>query len=130
MITESEDLESDYRYAMRWEEEAGEGDETEGGEGYETDGGEGEESNVIIINDNDYEEASVQVESHNLSGILVEYFTCPCCKIPVITPFDMCIYGHVICKTCHEKLRTDICPTCRGAFCKLLLNEMFHSLYS
>ena len=122
MITESEDYESHYQNAMRWEEEGGEGDETEGGEGEETD--------VIVINDNDNEEACVQVESNNLSGILVEYFTCPCCKIPVITPFDICVYGHVICKACHEKLTRDICPTCRGAFGKSLLNEMFHSLYS
>ena len=84
MITESEDYESDYQNPMRWEEEGGEGDETKGGEG--------EETNVILINDNDNEEACVQVESHNLSVILVEYFICPCCKIPVITPFD--IYAH------------------------------------
>ena len=64
MITESEDYESDYQTAMRWEEEDGEGDETEGGEG--------EEMNFILINDNDNEEACVQVESHNLSGILVD----------------------------------------------------------
>ena len=71
MITESEDLESDYQYAMRWEEEGGEGDETEGGEGYETEGGEGEETNVIIINDNNngFCSSGVSQLERNFSGI-------------------------------------------------------------
>ena len=57
MITESEDYESHYQNAMRWEEKGYGGAESpvEGGEGDETDGGEGEETDVILIDVNDNE---------------------------------------------------------------------------
>ena len=68
---------------------------TEGDESAEECGGETERDFVVIDFEDEEEgkgEGQSEIDaSHNLSNKLVAYFRCPCCKIPAIMSFDMCV---------------------------------------
>ena len=64
-----------------------------------------------------------------MSLSLKESLQCPVCsQVPKAAPIYQCPSGHLVCSTCHAKLKT--CPQCRkklGSFRNLLAEQLLES---
>ena len=54
------------------------------------------------------------------SGAALEMLECPVClDYPRSRPIYTCDKGHIVCPTCREGLKAEMCPTCRDHNLKL-----------